>query len=431
MKPSEKGWINRYIDFLIDPQKSQIQSTLPYFEDFRQLNHDKKLYKLVQPSGLMYGHPVRPTGNYNLVMNNWSEDEKMKFILLDCLLNEAILLSSEEIENQSDFTECIHESIKSIFNFYQENILHNKKSSSIRRKRKSESESIETILNERLKVKTRWTRNFWSGFFQNSLLFLDVYNFGLWYEKNEIATDIELFNEYQQNLRLDILQVIATAAWANNNIETEEKALFNFFLQSANLTKKNEQLAKELLTSNNRLENIELNREDPWIIKKYMLELAILTIWSDKCVEEIEKEFIRQLSKKLGFTQEELDNSLLAVESFVISNWQQIHFLQSKHDILIIKDRFSKRFAHIVNKNKNAFVKEINESKELMTLMIKMSREKLTEKEKEIVKAQLLDILKTLPTFVIIALPGTFITLPLLLNLLPKSAFPSAFSEID
>jgi hypothetical protein len=41
----------------------------------------------------------------------------------------------------------------------------------------------------------------------------------------------------------------------------------------------------------------------------------------------------------------------------------------------------------------------------------------------------LIDILKTIPTFVIIALPGTFITLPLLIKLLPKSAFPSAFSE--
>jgi len=430
MKPSEKGWIDRYINFLIEPQKSQLP-TLAYYEDFRQLNQDKKLYKLVQPSGLMYGHPVRPSGNYDVAMSNWSEDEKMKFILFDCLINEAILLSSEKIENQNDFAECIHESIKSIFNFYQKNTQRSKKLSSILRKRKSESESLETILNERLKVKTRWTRNFWSGFFQNSLLFLDVYNFGLWHKKNRIATDIQLFNEYEQKLRLDILQVIATAAWANNIIETEEKALFDFFLQSANLTKENEQRAKEFLGSNNRLENIVLNRQDPWIIKKYMLELAILTIWADKCVEETEREFIKQLSKKLGFTQEELDNSLLAVESFVISNWQQIHFLQSKHDILIIKERFSKRFSHIVNKNKNAFIKEISESKELMTLMIKMTREKLSEKEKAIVKAQLLDILKTLPTFVIIALPGTFITLPLLLNLLPKGAFPSAFSEVD
>jgi hypothetical protein len=40
-----------------------------------------------------------------------------------------------------------------------------------------------------------------------------------------------------------------------------------------------------------------------------------------------------------------------------------------------------------------------------------------------------MDILKTIPAFVIIALPFTFITLPTLLALLPKSAFPSSFQE--
>ena len=73
----------------------------------------------------------------------------------------------------------------------------------------------------------------------------------------------------------------------------------------------------------------------------------------------------------------------------------------------------------------------MNESKELMVLLHKMTKENLSDIEKSKVKAQLIDLLKTLPTFVIVALPGTFITLPLLLNILPKSAFPSAFSEHD
>ena len=85
----------------------------------------------------------------------------------------------------------------------------------------------------------------------------------------------------------------------------------------------------------------------------------------------------------------------------------------------------------MVNKNKNAIVQEIKESKELMMLLHKMTKENLTQNEKAKVQQQLIDILKTLPTFVIIALPGSFITLPLLLKLLPKSAFPSAFSEMD
>lgn len=430
MRPSKKGWITNYIDTIVSDQYARNDDTA-FLNDITQLTNDKKIYRLVQPSGLMYGHPVRPIKDYKLRMANWNEDDKMKFILLDCLLNEALLLNSNKIENKNDFLDCIHETMNSIFNFYQENLLIGNSSSSFHIKSKTENDLVESILNERVKVKARWTKNFWAGFFQNSLLFLDVYNFSLWYQKDKLALDFKQFHESQEKLRFDILQVIATAAWANNNIENEEKALFNFFLHSADLTKENELQAKELLINRNRIENINLSPKDPWIIKKYMLELAILTIWADKHVEEIEKDFIKQLSKILSITQEDLDNSLLAVESFVISNWQKIHFLQSKHDLLIIKDRFSKRLSLIVSKNKNAFVKEIKESRELMELLKKMTREKLSEKEKVIVKAQLLDILKTLPTFVIIALPGTFITLPLLLNLLPSSAFPSAFSEVD
>ncbi|MCK5278755.1 MAG: hypothetical protein KAK04_09455, partial [Cyclobacteriaceae bacterium] len=187
----------------------------------------------------------------------------------------------------------------------------------------------------------------------------------------------------------------------------------------------------DFLKTNVSLENIQFDKNDSWIIRKYILELAILTVWADKRVEENEKDFIRLLAKRMGFSKEELESSLLAIESFVISNWEQVHFLQSRHDILIIKDRFSKRIAQIVNRNKMAFLQEVRESKELMNLMHKMTKERLSDTEKSIVKAQLLDVLKILPTFVIIALPGTFITLPLLLKMLPLSAFPSAFSELD
>ncbi len=427
MKPSNKGWINDYLSFLNSPHKSH-EFNIHLYDDFEKLNEEQKLYKLVQPSGLMYGHPLQPSGHYDFNLNNWNEAERMKFILLDCLINESIILANDKIETKKQFEDYIHQSIKSICTFYQEGVIQSDKIKNV--KNKSESLLLESILENRIQVKSRLTKNFWAGFFQNSLLFLDVYYFSQWLQNSKTKKDKDLFDD-QENLRLSILQTIASAAWANDIIEEEEKALFNFFLQSANLNKEKEQWAKKLLETNNRIEHVQIIRHEPWIIKKYILELAILTIWADRKVEDSEKEFIQKLSLELELTEDELETSLLAVESFVLSHWKQIHFLQSKHDMLIIKDRFSKRFLRIANKNKNAFVQEVRESRELMQLMMKMTREKLSEQEKIIVKAQLMDLLKTLPTFVIIALPGTFITLPLLLKLLPKKAFPSAFSEVN
>jgi hypothetical protein len=305
------------------------------------------------------------------------------------------------------------------------------KKSSIEKRTRSNTEKIELMLNDRIGLKTIWGSDFWYSFFQNSLLFLDVYFFGQVLKGKAEEVDFTLFQEQQESLRLDILKIIAIAARSNHNIEEEEKALYSFFLQSAMLGKENERMAKEFLHTDIRLSNIDFGRYDSWIIKKYMLELAILTVWADRRLEEIEKLFVKELSDKLNINNSELENSLLAIESFVISNWEQVHFLQAKHNLLKIKDRFSDRIKGILNKNKKAIVQEMNESKELMELLYKMTRETLSEQEKSKVKTQLLDIIKTLPTFVIVALPGTFITLPVLLNVLPKKAFPSAFSDMD
>lgn len=432
MRPSKKGWVNNYLKFLLELPKSYDYKNV-FFGDFGNLASDEKLYKLVQPSGLMYGHPIQAPGNYTIPMSKWDNSEKMKLILLDSLINQAILLRVEEIQSESDYADCLHNSISEIAQFYETNFLFNdsKRFSFRSQAKKSENELVESIVTQRLHVKSIWNRNFWTGFFQNSLLFLDVYYFGLWLQKKDFVVDIHSFHVHQEKLRLNLLQVIAVAANANNNIEEEEKALFKFFIQSARLSKENERRAMNFLNTNVSLEKIQFDKNNSWIIKKYILELAILTVWADKRIEENEKEFVQLLADKLGFSKEELDCSMLAIESFIISNWEHVHFLQKRHDLLIIKDTFSKRFSQITNNNKKAFLQEIKESKELMNLIFKMTREKLSETEKNIVRAQLLDVLKTLPAFVIIALPGTFMTLPLLLKLLPKSAFPSAFSEID
>jgi hypothetical protein len=82
-----------------------------------------------------------------------------------------------------------------IFSFYQEtifvgsNILQGKKGE------KSESDLVNNILDTRIQVKSKLTKNFWSGFFQNSLLFLDIYYFSQWLKttkSNSVKNFIEV-----------------------------------------------------------------------------------------------------------------------------------------------------------------------------------------------------------------------------------------------
>jgi hypothetical protein len=87
------------------------------------------------------------------------------------------------------------------------------------------------------------------------------------------------------------------------------------------------------------------------------------------------------------------------------------------------------RISFVVKKNKDSLLQEIRESKELFELVERSKKESLTEEEKEKVRIQMIDVLKTIPAFVIIALPGTFLTLPILLKILPKEAFPTSFQD--
>ena len=82
----------------------------------------------------------------------------------------------------------------------------------------------------------------------------------------------------------------------------------------------------------------------------------------------------------------------------------------------------------LLNKNKVRFLKELEESREVVHLVQKSRKTALTEAEKTKVKEQLLDICKAIPSFAVFMLPGGALLLPLLIKLIPD-ILPSAFRE--
>jgi hypothetical protein len=53
----------------------------------------------------------------------------------------------------------------------------------------------------------------------------------------------------------------------------------------------------------------------------------------------------------------------------------------------------------------------------------------LREEEKENMRNKLIEIIKNVPAFGIIALPSSFLTLPLLLKVLPKGVFSTGLQD--
>lgn len=88
-----------------------------------------------------------------------------------------------------------------------------------------------------------------------------------------------------------------------------------------------------------------------------------------------------------------------------------------------------RHFTHIVLHNKICLKQELIKTKELCCLLYKSTKQVLTDIERIKIRNQGVDVLKAIPVLIIIALPFTFITLPTMIYLLPRNAFPSSFHQ--
>ena len=430
MNPHKKGWLNHYYkDF-----KSNLEQREDLMQDLRNMllapTDEQLLYQKTQPTGLIYGHPLQFPFIQKKKSYNWDEKAKMKVLLLESFVLSSISFQKGNIdvgEYADNWTDYVHEAITKLKDFYHEYCPLLMFASPKYLFEKPDIVTSEYIFNQRVNIKNK--SNYWSSFFHNSLLYLDVLYFGKWNNLSQYGESESSLMEEKMNIRFYILKVMAAAANANKIIEKEEKQIFEYFLHSAHLAPEKEAEAREYLNDGLHIDDIEPLTTDFWIMKKYVLELAILTLYSDKEIDDQEEEFIQKLSVKLGFDQVELQASMVAIESFVLAHWEDVHFLQDKHSFFLVKNRLIKHIGSLIQLNKDRIVTEARESRELMYLINQSRKRELTLSEKQKVKIQMLDILKTIPTFVIIALPFTFITLPLMIKLLPKSAFPTAWHD--
>lgn len=392
-------------------------------DEIRKRSHpEHALYRILQPTGLMYGQSAG--GATHPDQDSWSNRDRMKVLLADSLISNSLLFSEKHNGSPVDISGVINRTLENIGNFYN-NIFPELATppKTFFGKKKSPIEVAEKILDKRIERTIDFEGNFWTYFFHNSLLFLDVFIFGQWIHTNADRIVADFFRYERDELRFSVVKVIAAASHANNEVVYEEKKLLDFFLRSTDLSGEKRKEAVRIFEKGIDVHEINLPSDNSWILKKFFLEVAILTIWADKKVEEIEMDFLRTFTIHLGFNEDDLENSLIAIEAFVLENWEQLSYLQNKQDYNQVSEQFIKRMAKIADKNRHRLLKELHESEEIMALLRKSRSLELTAEEKEVMRLALLQFLKTIPTFGIISLPKKFLTLPVLLKILPKNLF--------
>lgn len=420
MKPLEKGWLKEYLEF----RKNLLKD---FSSDSRKGSHpEHSLYRILQPTGLMYGQTA---GHIDFLQSEpWDEKDKMKILLAESLVSSSLLFQQTSISGPEDLSRIIINTVENITNFYN-NIFPelSTPAKTLFGKKKSPLEQAEKILEKRIELASEFEGNFWMYFFHNSLLFLDVYIFGQWIHTHADRIVADFFRYEREELRFSVVKVISAASHANKEIVYEEKKLFEFFLQSTDLSSAKRKAALSIFEDGVSLEEINLPAENSWILKKFFLEIAILTLWADKKVEQRELDFLTEFCAYLEFTEEDLENSMIAVEGFVLEHWEQLNYLQNKQDYQHVSEQFIKRVSRLTEKNKNRIVKEIQSSHEILNLIKKARTTELTTEEKECLRTGLIHVLKVIPTFVIVSLPQRFLTLPILLKILPDNLFSEGF----
>lgn len=417
MRPSEKGWLKEYLDF-----RKDLLVNITHTAAHKGSHPEHSLYRIVQPTGLMYGQTVTALDLPN--HSSWNEKDKMKILLAESLISSSLLFNNSTIKSADDMSGVIVRTLENIGNFYN-NIFPelSTPAKSLFGKKKSALEVAEKILDKRIERTSDFQGNFWTYFFHNSLLFLDVFIFGQWIHTNADKIVADFFRYEREELRFSVVKVIAAASHANKEVVYEEKKLLDFFLHSTDLSSEKRKEALKIFEKGIEIDEIHLPAENSWILKKFFLEMAVLTIWADKRVEQGELDFLKRFSVHLGFGEEDLENSLIAIEGFVLEHWEQLGHLQNKQDYNMVSEQFIKRVARIAEKNKGRLMKELQENEEMMALLKKARSNELTLEEKEKMRTELIAILKTVPTFVIISLPQKFLTLPILLKILPRNIF--------
>jgi hypothetical protein len=422
MKPGEKGWLKEYLEF-----RKELLKTLSA-EGKKSAHPEHSLYRVIQPTGLMYGQAIHTIDHPDA--SKWDEKDRMKILLAESLISSSLLYYDKSIKSAEELSEVIMKTIEHIGNFYN-NIFPElaTPSKTLFGRKKTPLELAERILDKRIEYAIEYKQNFWSHFFHNSLLFLDIFIFGQWIHTNADRIVSEFFKYEREELRFSVIKVIALAAHANTHIAPEERKLLEYFLQGTGLPAERRKEAVRIFEQGVLLEEINLPTNNSWILKKYFLEMALLTLWADKKVEGPEEDFLRKFCRHLDFNDDDLENSMIAMEGFVLEHWEELEMLQNKQDYQQVSEKFIERLARLASKNKIRLIREVQESDELMQLLTRARGGELSESDKERMHQLLLMVLQTMPTFAIISLPQHFLTLPILMKILPQNFFSETLEK--
>lgn len=391
MNPSAPGWIKKHSIHLLNHLDTHPMS-------------DQEMYLGLRASGFIYGNSVSTLCNQESNYLNWTEEEKTKINLFD-----ALVFTYYDTIEQASLKECLQE----IDFFYQLLEYQKSVSKNIPSLRVLYS-NLEKRIDRRVQTNEPLFKKNFSHLITNALLYIDVLAF-----EHYLLTD-ESPVAYAKDIEAVLLRTVWIALSRKQEKDTYNELLMKLFESSIRY---NNWPLKTTVRGIKELSHIDQKLE-----KMYILDMCAMAVGNDQDVDSKERMFIAEVCEHLEIPASQKEEALFAIRNFIETHKNLISYLQYSNPIKHFYDQTSKTVSTLVLRNKNRLSNEISQSKELMVLLGQSAVRDLSKEEKKIVRVQLLDICKTVPSLAIFLLPGGGILMPLLIKFIPQ-LLPSAFNE--
>ena len=393
INPSAHGWIDKFF-----AEQKMVQQSL--------LLNETDFYSRTRATGFIFGHIVGFDTPNPIAITDRLPQEISKIGMLNTLYEMYCLT-----QNNTDETHFIIEAVA----FY--NSLIPKGFNPLRKilPNSSDSSKLEKIIHERVQTnEDLFSKNF-SHVITNALLFVDVLAFKKYLEKGSLPE--KYFNQIEDV----VISIISLSLKSKTGISVHDDLLLKLFESSVRYNKFSDNGIKTI-------DDLDLSYLSNDLEKCYLLDLAGISLWSDEKVENEERYFLFKLGEKLAIRESFIVESIDFINYFILKHKKEIPYFNNSNPVKNFYDQTTESVVVLIKRNKNRFIKEVSQSKELMRLLAKSTHKELNKEEKKKVKTQLLDICKTVPSLTIFLLPGGSLLLPILIKFIPK-LLPSAFNE--
>jgi hypothetical protein len=406
--PGSKNWIAKFFELLE-------KGVFSIDEDLIHQKEANLTHFISHQTGLIYGTAKSFIFSNALDKAKFNSDEQLELLLFETLLFTYIRKKQKAV-SQKEFIQTL----LTFYSGFQGSTIYERLSFKLTN---NPNKKLEILLSSRVGIKSSFLgANYWLKHLSNAFIFLDVILFRAFLEGEHTP-----FPENYVRYTSSVLNGLIYAALIDGKVEDKEKKILYHFIASAALPRALKKVYFERIKIGIPIKVLQQELVKDYLLAQITYEFGHLILQSTHIISSTERLKLQALGNALQMNAAQMLVSEEMSTAFIAQSGPQelLVYKQSTEASFAYKET-SKRWLRIIGRNRDRLITEMRESKELMALLQKSTKEELSPEEKEQVKGQFYDILKSMPSLALFLLPGGTLLLPIVMKLVPE-LIPSAF----